>query len=157
MKEETLQLAEEVLELRLQQMKDIEVTKDEYKWAEQSAFNLMSQLKEMEKLSIDEADKLAQRECDRDRNAIEEADKMERREIERERNEMQAEIEAQKQRVSLPKVLFEMAKVTVPVLISGAIFAVVHRENMEFEETGTFHSSTGKSINNGVLNRFLKF
>lgn len=193
MKDETLKLAEEVLELRLKEMKKLEVKSDEYKYAEESVCNLMDRLKEMEKLGNEKEDKVQQRAIERERNRIDETDKKERREIEktrnesekqdreaqrsidrtheqndchdkserrtieRERNQMQERIEENKQKFSLPKAVLEMLKVMTPVMISGAFFAAVHRENMEFEETGSFHSSTGRSINNGVLNRFLKF
>ncbi len=156
MKKETIELSEEVLTEKLMDLKTMDPSDKGYQNTKDTAMELYDKVVAAEKMLIDESDKNAQRENDAERNRIEEADKAERREIERERNETQAEIEREKQKISWPKVILEMAKVTVPVVISGAIFKAVHEENMEFEETGAFHSSTGRGLTN-VLNRFLKF
>lgn len=157
MKKETLELGEEVLAKRLKELQKLDVSKDEYRWTEESACNLFDKLTAAEKMLIEEENKKAERENEADRNAIEEADKAERRRIEEERNLVQADIEKSKQKVSIPKAIFEMMKIMGPVIASGIIFTRTHRENMEFEKTGNFCSSGGRSLNGNVLNRFLKF
>lgn len=157
MREEILTLGEDVLEQKLEELGSMSVENENYRKTESTVYNLFDKLNDAEKLEIERSDRDAQRENDAERNTIEEADKAERRRIEEERNEMQASIEMEKQKISWKRVLFEMSKVIAPVLISGAIFAKVHEENMEFEQTGSFHSSTGRGLNGSLLNRFLKF
>lgn len=66
--------------------------------------------------------------------------------VERERNETTLLVEHGKQRLTWPRIAFEIAKLVVPALVSGGIYFKAQRRVLEFEENGRISSTAGREL-----------
>ena len=90
-------------------------------------------------------------EIDRERN--DENDKWERRRIEETRNETNAELEREKHRLTVGKVVFELTKLAVPIVVGAKFYDGFQKRVMKYEETGRVSSTAGRELH---LPRFWK-
>lgn len=80
-------------------------------------------------------------------------DKEERRELEKEKNETMAEIEREKGAISKPKMVLEIARIVVPVVVPMVAYGFYQAKLLKFEETGRVNSTAGRELH---LPRFFK-
>lgn len=88
-----------------------------------------------------------------DKDFDERLDKEERRRIEEERNKVMASIEQKKQELTWGRVLFETAKLVIPLGVSFVGYNVFQKRLLKFEETGRVVSTAGRELH---LPRFMK-
>lgn len=81
-----------------------------------------------------------------DRDNAEYYDKQERRRIEEERNEAMNETERDKQKLTWGRVVLEMAKVVVPLVVSFGGYNVFQKRILKFEETGRLTSTASREL-----------
>lgn len=88
-----------------------------------------------------------------DKDGADYYDKQERRRIEEERNKAANDVERDKQKLTWSRVMFELAKLMVPLGISFAGYNVFQKRVMKFEETGRISSTAGRELH---LPKFMK-
>lgn len=79
-----------------------------------------------------------------DRDDLEYRDKCERRDLEKEKNETTLKIEREKQRITVGRVIFEMAKAVIPLGITIASYDIWQKRMIKFEETGRFTAAVSR-------------
>lgn len=80
-------------------------------------------------------------------------DKEDRRELEREKNESMVQIEQEKNVISKPKMILEIARIVVPVVVPMIAYGIYQKRLLEFEETGRVNSTAGRELH---LPKFFK-
>lgn len=95
---------------------------------------------------VDSLNKLNQTEYDK-------LDKDGRRKIDAMKNQALYELEQKKSELSWQRVIFEMAKIMVPTIISIGAYEHFQRRILEFEENGRINSTAGRELH---LPRFFK-
>lgn len=138
MKDETLNLVEEMIVQNLTAAQKLEPDSKERRAITSEAFNLMDKLTVVEGQNMDFYDK----EC--------------RRALDEKRNETTKEIEEKKMDVSWKRMALEIGKIVVPIvtlIISSEMYGKYQDKLLQFEQTGTLKSSASRQHN---LPRFWK-
>lgn len=131
MEEETMELKEGLLEEVAYHLEEIDKLENGSK--EQQA--MVQDLK----LLVDALNVMNKNELD----ALNEA---ERREIEKLKNEKLYELEKQKASLGWQRVVFEMSKIAVPLIVSGLLYEHFQNKVLDFEENGRVTSTAGREL-----------
>lgn len=128
MTNETYNMLEEGVQDLLEQMKTLNISTKEGKETLAKATTMVTLLTEV------------------DRTDAEVHDKEERRRIEEEKNKAANETEREKQKLTWGRAIFEMAKVTVPTVVTAIFFGKYQKRMFKFEETGFIKSTGGREM-----------
>lgn len=66
--------------------------------------------------------------------------------VEEMRNQASLELEKQKQKLNWKRVAFELGKIAVPILLSGAMYFKAEKDILHFEESGSIRSKPGREL-----------
>jgi hypothetical protein len=128
----------------------METGSDEWKQVYGRKLDVLEKMQEYNKVDAEYYDKMENRRITEEHNSkmVEiEIEKMrEHKEIERERNAATIQAEEEKQKLSWKRVIFEMAKLVVPVGISSAIYLHAQNKVFDFEEHGRITSTAGREL-----------
>lgn len=80
-------------------------------------------------------------------------DRQERRDIDRKKNESMLEIEKKKSEIGWARAVFELAKVTVPSVVTIIAYDRFQKRVLKFEETGRLVSTAARELH---LPKFLR-
>lgn len=128
------------------------MTDETYNTLEDVTRNLLTQIEELDigtkdgKEALTKAVHLTELLISADRDSADYYDKKERRRIDEDRNKAMAEIENNKQKLTSGRVIFEMAKLLVPMGVSLVGYSIFQRRVLQFEETGRITSTAGREL-----------
>lgn len=135
MKDETMKLLENVISKNLENLKDSDYDNENRKKIAGETCELLDRLNEAEG------------------KQMEFWDKEDRRELEREKNESMVQIEQEKNVIPKSKMILEIARIVVPVVVPMIAYGIYQKRLLEFEETGRVNSTAGRELH---LPKFFK-
>lgn len=135
MTDETYELLDEAVQIQLKRIKSFNLDTKESKEALAKANHLVELLITADKDSADYYDK------------------KERRRIEEEKNKAANIIERDKQKITIGRFAFEMARVIVPTIVTFIGYDIFQRRVLKFEETGRLTSTASRWLG---LPKFMK-